>query len=397
MRRRTFIGSLAASAAFYVTRGAFAAGTYDTGASDTEIRLGQCIPYSGAGSAYSGWGKAHLAWFESLNAAGGINGRKVNLISLDDAGQPPRTVEQTRKLVESDQVLAIFGSLGGAGASAVHGYLDEAGIPQLFLGLGANIWGPAPAFKWATMWSPDHKTETRTYAQHLLSTIPDARIAVLTPDDDTGRNQLLGLKEALGANVKQLVAEATYRNSDPTVDQQVITLGGSGANVFVNMASPKFAAQAIRRAAKSNWKPTQYLFSFSSSVKGTLTPAGLANAEGSYSATYIKDPSNPKMKDDPGVQEYLAWLAKWYPSGDPNSVLNIQGYSAGQVISSVLRACGDDLTRKNLIHQAKSIKGLILPMFLPGVPFDTNEDDLSGIHTLRLQRFDGNAWEVLAA
>ena len=396
-RRFVLQGAAASTVALAARRPSFAAGKYGPGVSDSEIKLGQTVPYSGPASAYSGWGLAQRAYFDALNAAGGINGRKITLLSLDDGGAPPKTVEATRKLVESDEVLAIVGSLGAAGVTAVHRYLDAKGVPQLFLGIGTNIWGPAPAFRWGTIWSPDHRTETRTYAEHALRTNPQARIAILTQDDDTGRNQLNGLRETLGARANAIVAASTYQLADTTVDSQIITLQSSGANVFINMASPKFAAQAIRRAATLNWKPAQYLFSFSSSVKGTLEPAGLDNSAGIYSATYIKDPGNPTMKDDAGVRAYLAWMAKYYPAGDPNSVLNIQGYSVAQVMEAVLRACGNDLTRENLTAKAKSIQGLQLPMFLPGVPFETTPDDVSGIHALRLQRFDGQAWSVVPA
>lgn len=395
-RRAALLSLVVGTAGITLMRNVAWAADYGPGASDQEIKLGQTIPYSGSASGYAAWGFAHRAYFAALNERGGVNGRKINLISLDDENLPPKAVEQTRRLVDEDQVLAIFGSLGAASANANKKFLASKGVPQLFLGIGANIWGDPTQFRWATIWSPDHRTETRAYADYVLKNRPDARIAVLSQDDDTGRNQLAGLKEALGGNAKMIVAEATYQQSDTSVDSQVITLSGSNADVFVNLSSPKFAAQAIRKASEIGWKPLQFIFSFSSSVKGTLTPAGLDHATGVITATYIKDPSNPAMRDDPGVKEYLAWIAGYYKDADPNNVLNIQGYSAAQLVAEVLRRCGDVLTRENVIQQAKSIKGLQLPMFLDGITIDTSPDDVSGIHALRLQRFDGARWLPVA-
>ncbi len=368
---------------------------YGPGVTDTEIKLGQTVPLSGPASAYSGWGKAQGAYFAKINADGGINGRKINLISLDDGYSPPKTVEQTRKLVEQDRVLAIFGSLGTAHMAAVKKYLADRGVPQLFVGIGANIWGTPVDFKSATMWAPEHQTESAAYARFILQTNPNAKIAVLAQNDDFGRNMMKGLKDALRDKASMIVAEATYEVADPTVDSQIIALKASGADTLVSLAAPKWAAQAMRKAYDIGWKPQQFVFSFSTSVENVLKPAGLEKVVGLMSATYLKDPTNPAMKDDPGVVAYLAWAKQYLPGGDPADPLVIQGYSSAELMAAVIRQAGNDLTRENLVKQAKNIKDLQLSMLLDGIKVNTTPFAPSGIGSLRLQRFDGTQWAVI--
>lgn len=367
----------------------------NVGVTPTEIKLGQTMPLSGPVSAWGMFGKAHAAYFEMINAQGGINGRRVRLLTLDDSYAPPKTVEQTRKLVEQDKVLAIFGSVGTAHAAATKGYLLDGEVPALFLGIGANIWGPPEAFRLSTMWAPDHRTESRTYAQYVLKTRPGAKIAILSQNDDFGRNLVAGLKQALGDKQSMIVREATFETSDPTVDSQILALRASGADVLFNFASPRAATQAIRKTFDIGWKPLHFVFSFSTSIDNVLKPAGMERATGIMSATYLKDPANSSWKDDAGMTSYLAWLKQYLPAANAADPLVLQGYSAAELMTHVIRQTGADLNRTSLVRSAKSVKDLQLSMLLPGIKVNTTPQDPSGIHELRLQRFDGSQW-VLA-
>jgi branched-chain amino acid transport system substrate-binding protein len=365
------------------------------GVTPTEVKLGQTGPYSGPVSAYGMFGKANVAYFEKVNASGGVNGRKVKLVSLDDGYAPPKTVEQTRKLVEQERVLALFGSIGTAHNVAIKGYLAERSVPMLFAGIGANIWGAPDQFKMSTMWSPDHRTESATYARHILKTRPNAKIAILMQNDDFGRNMAAGFKDALGDKRSMIVAEATFETTDPTVDSQIASLKNSGADTFLNFAPPRSASQAIRRAGELGWTPAQYVFSFAASIDGVLKPAGVDKSTGVMTATYMKDPTSPAWKDDAGVKDYLAWLKQYLPEGSPTDPLVLQGYSSAELMTHILRQAGADLNRDTLVKQTKSVKDLQLSMLLPGIRIDTTRPDPSGIHELRLQRFDGTRWQLM--
>ncbi|MFO1363858.1 MAG: ABC transporter substrate-binding protein [Burkholderiales bacterium] len=364
------------------------------GVSPGEIKLGQTIPLSGPASPYGMFGRAHAAYFEMVNEQGGVNGRKIRLISLDDSYSPPKTVEHTRRLVEQENVLAIFGSVGTAHMAAVKQYLYDKGVPALFVGIGANIWGAPESFKYSTMWAPDHRTESATYARYVLKTRPQAKIAILSQNDDFGRNMVAGLKQALGDKTSLIVKEATFEATDPTVDSQILALKASGADTFFNFSSPKAASQAIRKAYDIGWKPMQFVFSFSTSIENVMKPAGVEKATGVLSATYLKDPNSPSWKDDPGVKEYLAWLRKYLPAANPADPLVLQGYNAAQLMVYILKQAGKDLNRESLVHAAKNVKDLQLTMMLPGIKINTTPQDPSGIHELRLQRFDGEQWTL---
>ena len=369
---------------------------YDSGASDTEIKIGQTMPYSGAASAYGTIGKAELAYFQMLNDKGGINGRKIVLLSVDDGYSPPRTVEQTRKLVEQDQVLLMYQSLGTPTNTAVHKYLNAKKVPQLFVATGATKWGDPKNFPWTIGWQPSYKSESMSYARYLLKNKPAAKIAILYQNDDYGKDYLHWFKEGLGAKAKSmLVAEASYEVTDPTVDSQVIKLKSSGADVFFNITTPKFAAQAIRKVHDIGWKPLHLLNNVSSSVGSVLKPAGLDKSVGLITAQFVRDVTDPKVQASKEYKEWLAFMQKYMPGADVTDLFYVYGYSAAQVLERVLRACGDDLTRANIMRQATSLKALQLPMLIPGVLLDTSPTDYFPIERLYLSRFDGKAWVLM--
>ena len=366
---------------------------YGPGASDTEIKLGQTMPYSGPASAYGAIGKAELAYFQMVNEQGGVNGRKVNLISLDDAYSPPRAVEQTRKLVEQDQVLALFQPLGTPTNSAIHKYVNARKVPHLFLATGATKWGDPKNFPWTIGFQPSYQIESKIYARYLLKNKPDAKIAVLYQNDDYGKDYLKGLYDGLGAKAKSMiVAEASYEVTDPTVDSQVVTLKSSGADTMFTIATPKFAAQTIRKMAEIGWKPLHLLNNVASSVGAVLTPAGLDKSVGLITALYMKDPTDPQWAKDPGMQRWREFMAKYMPGADTSDFNYVYGYGAAQLMTIVLKNAGDDLTRENLLKQATSLKDVTLDVTLPGIKYNTGPDDYFLVEQLQLARFDGKRW-----
>ena len=366
---------------------------YGPGVSDSEIKLGQSMPYSGPASAYGALGLAEAAYFKMLNEQGGVAGRKVNLISLDDGYSPPKSVEQTRRLVEDEQVLAIFQTLGTPSNTAIQKYLNNKKVPQLFIASGASKWGDPEHFPWTMGWAPNYAAEARVYAKAILAEHADAKIAVLYQNDDFGKDYVQAFHSQLGDKAQSMIVkEVSYEVSDPTIDSQVVSLKGSGADTFFNVTTPKFAAMAIRKAYDIGWKPTHYLANVSSSVASVLKPAGLEKAVGIVSAAYLKDPNDKQWQDDPAYKDWLAWITKYHPLADKGDVFNVYGYTVGQTMAQVLKQCGDDLTRENLMQQAASLKDLKLPMLLPGIVINTSASRFYPINQERLQRFDGTAW-----
>ena len=366
---------------------------YDPGASDTEIKIGQTLPYSGPASAYATFGRVEAAYFRKINDEGGINGRKIVFLSVDDGYSPPKTVEATRRLVEQDQVLLMFGSLGTPQNTAVHAYMNAHKVPQLFVFTGAAKWNDPLNHPWTMGLQINYQTEAQIYAKHILQTKPNAKIAVLSQNDDFGKDYVKGLKDGLGDKAgKMIVAEATYEANDPSVDSQVIQLQGSGADVFMNMSLPKTAAQAIRKAYDIGWKPTQYLSAVSFSVGAVLTPAGLDKSVGIISGVSGKDPTDPRWDNDAGMNEWRAFMKKYYPDGDLADGNNVSGYRAALLMVHVLRQCGDNLTHENVMRQAASLKDFAAPTALPGITFNTSPTDFAPTKMMQLVRFNGKTW-----
>ena len=370
----------------------FAQKKYDPGADDKEIKIGAIHPYSGPASAYGTIGKAIGAYFDKVNAEGGVNGRKIKYIPTDDGYNPAKTVEMARKLVEEDEVLVVFNPLGTATNTAIQKYLNTKKVPQLFVATGATKWGDPKTNPWTMGWQPPYAAEGRIYAQHLLETKPNAKIAVLMQNDDYGKDYFKGFEEGLGDKAKtMIVAKATYEVTDPTVDSQMLTLKASGADAFFNITTPKFAAQAIKKAAEIGWKPLHYLNNVSIGVASVMTPAGLENGVGIITAQYGKDPTDPQWANDPGMKDWLAWMKKYYPAGNATEANNVYGYGVAQTLVQVLKQCGDNLTRENVMKQAANLD-IQLPMSLPGVNIKTGPDDFYPIERSQLARFDGKTW-----
>lgn len=368
---------------------------YDTGASDTEIKLGNMVPYSGPASAYGTAGKSMAVYFDKINAEGGVNGRKINFITVDDAYNPAKSVEETRKLVEQDEVLALVGSLGTGQSLAVQRYLNTKKVPQLFVNTGATRFGDPKSFPWTMGWQPTYQAEGRVYAQHILSTNPNAKVAVLMQNDDFGKDFMKGFSDGFGDKAKtMIVSHLTYEVSDPTIDSQMVTLKGTGATVFFSITTPKFAAQAIRKAAEIGWKPTHYIASVSQSITSVLKPAGLDNAAGVISSTYVLSPSDPLAKGNKDVPEYVAAMKKYHPAGDPDDTLNSIGYATAATVVQVLRQAGDNLTRENIMKQAASL-AFTPPMLYPGIDVKTAADDFYPIEKKVLVRFNGSRYEAM--
>jgi branched-chain amino acid transport system substrate-binding protein len=375
------------------TSSALAQKKYDTGASDTEIKIGNTMPYSGPASAYGTIGKAAAAYFKKINDEGGINGRKINFISVDDGYSPPKTVEMARRLVEQDQVLLVWGPLGTPSNTAIQKYMNAKKVPQLFVFTGATKWNDPKNFPWTMGWQPNYQTEAAIYAKHILQTKPDAKIAILYQNDDYGKDYLKGFEDGLGAKAKtMIVARASYETSDPTVDSQVVQLQGSGANVFFNITTPKFAAQAIRKAYDIGWKPVQYLNNVSANIGSVLVPAGLDKSVGIISTAYVKDQSDPAWKDDKGMNDWRAFMAKYYPDGNLKDGGNVVGYGNAQTLVQVLKQCGDNLTHENVMKQAANLKNFELGVLLPGIKINTGPDDFAPIQSVQLAKFDGKEW-----
>jgi ABC-type branched-subunit amino acid transport system substrate-binding protein len=377
------------------TSAALAQKKYDSGATDTEIKIGNIMPYSGPASAYGVIGKTEEAYFRMINAAGGINGRRINFISYDDAYSPPKAVEQARKLVESDEVLFIFNALGTPSNSAIQKYMNSKKVPQLFVATGATKWNDPKEFPWTMGWQPSYQSESQIYAKYLLKEKPDARIAVLYQNDDYGKDYLRGLKDGLGAKAaSMIIAEESYETSEPTIDNHIVKLKSTNADVFVDIATPKFAAQAIKKVAEIEWKPLHILNNVSISVGSVLKPAGFENAQGIISAAYLKDASDPQWDNDPGMKKFLAFLAKEFPEGNKLDNNVITGYGVVQTVVQVLTQCGDNLTRDNIMKQAASLKDFRTEMLLPGIKINTGPTDFAPISQLQLQRFKGERWEL---
>jgi branched-chain amino acid transport system substrate-binding protein len=366
---------------------------YDPGVTDTEIKIGQTMPYSGPLSAFGTIGRAEVAYFEMINARGGVNGRKIKLLSLDDGYSPPRTIEQTRKLVESDEVLLLFSSFGTPTNTAAMKYLNSKNVPQLFIAATGMKWGDPKNFPWTMAFLPSQKTGTAGYVHYLLKDRPDARIAVLHQNDDFGKDYLRALRKHLGARAeKMIVAEASYESSDPSVDSQIATLKSSGADTLFSFASPKFAAQSIRKTYDIGWKPLHFIPYSATSVTAVLHPAGLEKSVGVISSAYVKDPTDPQWKSDAATKEWLGWMKEYYPAGDVAEIYNVYAYTDAQLLVHVLIQCGDELTRENVMKQAGNLKNLELPMLLPGVKINTSATDYDPIKQLQLMRFDGKEW-----
>src|SRR5580693_6183200 len=374
---------------------AWAAGQYGPGVSDTEIKLGNTMPYSGPASSYGVIGKVDAAYFAMINEQGGINGRKITFISRDDSYSPPKTVEQVRQLVEQDQVLLIFNSLGTPPNMAIHGYLNDNKVPQLFPATGADQWNDPKHFPWTMMWLPSYRIESHIYARYILKNLPNAKIAVLYQNDDYGKDYLNGLRDGLGDKAgKTIVATQSYETTDPTVDSQIVALQASGADVLLTAAIPKFTTLAIRKVYDLGWRPTQFVNSVSTSVGSVMKPAGVEKSAGVMSAAYTKDPSDPRWHDTPEYQDWLAWMKKYNSSVNVADALAVYGYATAQTLVAVLKASGDNLTRDHVMEVAASLHDLRLPMLLPGITISTGADDYAPIKQMQLQKFDGNSWKV---
>jgi ABC-type branched-subunit amino acid transport system substrate-binding protein len=371
-----------------------AANSYGPGVSDTAIKIGNIMPYSGPASSYSTIGKAQTAYFRKINEEGGINGRKIDFISYDDGYSPPKAIEQARRLVENDEVLLIFQSLGTPSNSAIQKYMNSKKVPQLFVGSGATKFGDPKQYPWTMGWQPTYQSEGRIWATHILEQYSNARIAVLWQNDDGGKDQIKGLRDGLGEKANMIVADASYEVTDPTVDSQVVTLKNSGANLFISITAPKAAAQAIKKIAELGWKPAYFVSSTATSVAAVLKPAGLENAKGLISAAYLKDPTDPTWKDDPGMKEWVSFMDKYFPDGDKLNSANVYGYVTAQTMVHILEQCGDDLTRENVMKQARNIEDFATDMMIPGIKMNTGVNDFFPIEQMQLMRFDGEKWQM---
>ena len=367
---------------------------YDTGATDTEIKIGNIMPYSGPASAYGVIGKTEAAYFRMINDRGGINGRKINFVTYDDAYSPPKAVEQVRKLVESDEVLAVFNPLGTPSNIPVQKYLNSRKVPQLFVASGATKWNDPGNFPWTMGGQPSYQSEAHIYAKYLMKEKPDARIGVLYQNDDFGKDYLKGLKDGLGAKASMIAAEESYETSEPTIENHIVKLKAAGVDVFISITTPKFAAQAIKRIAELDWKPLHIVSSVSASVGGVIKPAGFENAQGILSAAYAKDGSDPQWDSDPGMKKFFAFLEKYYPEGNKINSWVVYGYGAAQTLVKVLEMCGDNLTRENVMKQAASLKDFAPDTLLPGVTIDTSATDFAPFEQLQMMRFKGERWNL---
>jgi branched-chain amino acid transport system substrate-binding protein len=376
------------------TGSAFAQKKYDTGATDTEIKIGNIMPYSGPASAYGVIGKTEAAYFNKINAEGGINGRKIVFLSYDDGYSPPKAVEQARKLVESDEVLLVFNPLGTPSNSAIQKYLNARKVPQLFVATGATKWNDPKDFPWTMGWQPSYQSEARIYAKYLMKEKPDGRISVLYQNDDFGKDYLKGLKDGLGAKASMIIAAESYETTEPAIDNHIVKLRASGADVFLSITTPKFAAQAIKKLAEIEWKPLHIMSNVSASVGGVIKPAGFENSQGILSAHYAKDGADPQWDNDPGMKKFLAFLAKYYADGNKLDASVVYGYGAAQTMVKVLEMCGDNLTRENVMKQAASLKDFSPDTLLPGIKINTTATDFAPIEQLQMMRFKDEKWEL---
>jgi branched-chain amino acid transport system substrate-binding protein len=372
-----------------------AAGENDPGVNDAEITLGNTMPYSGPASAWGTVGKSEAAYFSMINDQGGINGRKIKFMSRDDGYSPPKTIEVVRKLVEEDQVFLLFQTLGTASNTVIQEYLNEKKVPQLFVATGADKWNNPKIHPWTMGWQPSYRVEARIYGRYIIKNIPDAKVAVLYQNDDLGKDYVVGLREGLGDKAdKLIVATKTYETTDPTIDSQIVALHASGANVLLTVAAPKFAAQAIRKVYDIGWKPTHFLSNNSVSIKAVMQPAGLEKGIGIITAAYLKDPTDPQWQGTAEYEDWLAWMKKYNTSASVSDAIAVYGYSVSQTMVSVLKACGNDLTRANVMRQAANIRNQKLPMVLPGITISTTADDFAPIKQMQLAKFDGTIWKL---
>jgi branched-chain amino acid transport system substrate-binding protein len=367
---------------------------YDPGASDTEIKVGNTNPYSGPASAYGNIGKTIAAYFKMVNDNGGINKRKINFVSYDDGYSPPKTVEMARKLVEQDEVLFLFQTLGTPSNTAIHKYMNMKKVPQLHVATGATKWNDPKEFHWTMGWQPNYQDEAKVYAKHILQTKPNAKIAVLYQNDDYGKDYLKGFEDGLGDKKSMIVAKASYEVAEPTVDSQIVQLKSSGADVFFNIATPKFAAQAIRKIYDIGWKPVQYVNNVSSSIGSVLTPAGLDKSVGVITTAYLKDPVDKTWQGDPAVKTWEAFMAKYMPGSNLADINHMYGYTVARTLEQVLKQCGDNLTRENVMKQAASMKQFKVDTLLPGINITTSDKDYAPIQAVQLQKFDGKQYEL---
>ena len=392
MRSRAALGALGAVSFVILSSASIAAEM--RGVTATEIRIGQTMPYSGPVSAFGALGKGEVGYFKMLNEKGGINGRKVNLISLDDSYAPPKSVEQTRRLVESDEVALIFSSIGTAHNTAIAKYLQSKNVPQLFIGSGASKFADIAQYPQATMGvQAPFRYEARLYARYALAKNPNAKFAVISQNDDYGRDYLAGLKDVLGEKYDAVVTNATYEIQDPTIDSQIVKLKASGADVFVIAATPKFAAQAIRKSFEIGWRPMTFLSNVAVWVSTVMEPAGLEAGTGILSTAYVKDPDDPAWKDDPGVKGWRAFMTKYVPEADQHDTNYVNSYNSAMALEAVLKACGDDLSTENILKQAFAIRDLELPMLLPGIKVNTSPTDHVPVDQMQFMRFNGKSWE----
>src|ERR1051325_2843116 len=396
MRAKQMIAAgLCAAGLMLAGNAVYAAGQYGPGVTDTEIKIGNTNPYSGPASSYGINGKVHAAYFNMINEKGGINGRKIKYISRDDGYSPPKTVEQVRQLVEQDKVFLLFAPLGTPSNMAIHGYMNESKVPQLFVATGADQWNDPKHFPWTMMWLPSYGIESHIYANYILKNLPNAKIAVLYQNDDSGKDYLIGLRAGLCDKAsKMIVPSQSYETTDPTVEQQVVALQGSGADVLLTAAIPKFAAQTVRKVYDIGWRPRHFLNSGGNSVGLVMKPAGLEKGVGVISATYHKDPTDPQWQDTPEYKEWAAFMNKYGLSGSLADSQAVIGYSYAQTLVEVLKKCGDNLTRENVMKQAASLHDLKLPMLLPGITLNTSADDFDPIKQMQLEKFDGTTWKV---
>jgi branched-chain amino acid transport system substrate-binding protein len=393
MGKHWLFGASAMALVLAIAQPAAAQKKYAPGVSDTEIKIGQTMPYSGPASSYGTIGKAEAAYFKMINEQGGINGRKINLISLDDGYSPPKTVEQIRRLVEQEQVAFTFNTLGTPTNTAIQKYMNDRKVPHLFVATGATKWGDPEHFPWTMGWQPSYQIEGHIFAKYILDHAPNAKIAVLYQNDDYGKDYVKGLKDGLGDKATKLITtEVTYETSDPTIDSQIVSLQSSGADLFYDVTIPKFAAQAIRKTYDIGWKPLHLLNSVAASVSATLEPAGIEKSIGIVSTFYIKDPTDPQWQNDKGYQDWVAWMKKYYPDGDLAELFNVYGYSVAMTLVQALKQCGDDLSRENIMKQAASLN-MELPMLLPGVKVSTGPKQFFPIREMQLAKFNGKIWE----
>jgi len=386
--------ALAVLLAASLANSASAQNKYDPGATDTEIKIGNIMPYSGPASAYATIGKTEDAYFKKINAEGGINGRKISFISYDDGYSPPKTVEQARKLVEADEVLLIFNPLGTPGNSAIQKYMNVKKVPQIFVSSGAAKWNDPKNFPWTIGWQPSYQVEARIYAAYILKNYPGKTIGVLYQNDDFGKDYVIGLREGLGDQANKLIIiEASYETSAPTVDSQVVQIKTANPDIFINVATPKFAAQAIKKVAELAWHPVHFLTNVSVSVGGVMKPAGYENDQGILSASYLKDPKDPQWKNDPAMNEWRAFMTKWYPEGDQEDASTTFGYGVAKGLEQVLRQCKNDLTRENIMRQAANLN-FEIGVYLPGTKIKTSPTDFAPLEQLQMMRFKGESWEL---